>query len=96
MLLWLFPGRRIAEDLGGFLIVVPVLSFVLIYLWKAHSDPDFCRSETHVQRLKKIELEMMGTETRQIEGEVLEGQALLNSVKDLLAIGDNRSDEGDK
>lgn len=79
VLLSIFPNRPFVELLGLLLIGVPAACFVPLYAWKAHCDPDFCRSETHVQRLKRIELETMGSETRQIEGEVLEQQSLTAS-----------------
>jgi hypothetical protein len=85
--------RPLVEDLALILIGFPVLSFVPLFWWKAHSDPDFCRSETHVQRLKKIELEVMGTESQQIEGEVLEQTALITSIEEPPAI-QHRSNDG--
>lgn len=71
-LLTISENRPLVEVLAVSLIGFPVLSFVPLFWWKASSDPDFCRSETHIQRLKKFELEAMGTESRQIEGEIVE------------------------
>ena len=60
------------ETLASFLIGAPILAFIPIFCWKAHTDPGFCRSESHVQQLKKIEMEMMGSESQQIDSELLE------------------------
>lgn len=89
-----FPGRLSVEIVGLLLIVLPTVYFIPLYTWKAKADPDFCRSETHIQRLKKIELEMMGSEMHQIKGEVLELTAKLESEP--LALKDNGSKGGDE
>lgn len=78
------------------LIGLPIFCFIPLYVWKAGCDPDFCRSETHIQRLKKIELEMMGSDMKPIEGEVLE-QRLLSATEKEPAVLDNLSGkEGDR
>jgi hypothetical protein len=53
-LISLFSARPMVEIVELILIVVPVLTFVPLFAWKAHSDPDFCRSETHIQRLRSL------------------------------------------
>lgn len=65
-----------------------MISFVPLFAWKAHTDPDFCRSESHVQRIKKYELESMGTETKTIPGEVYE-QPTLPPVNEPPQIGNS-------
>lgn len=87
--------RPLVEGVALLLIAFPVLSFVFLYFWKAHSDPDFCRSETHVERLKKIELEAMGTESLQIDGEIFEQEAITTSVKEPVFIGNEPNDGND-
>lgn len=87
--IWLLnisQGRPVLEYLAIALIGFPMLSFVPLFCWKAHVDPDFCRSESHIQRLKKIELEAMGTESRQIDAEVWEQQTITSSVQELPTI----------
>ena len=93
VLLSAFQDRVLIDALAAMLIGVPVLSFVPLFAWKSHKDPDFCRSETHVQRIKKYELEAMGTESRQIDGEIIEQISIVASVKEPLAI-DRESNEG--
>ncbi len=88
-----FQDRIFIDVLATILIGVPVISFVPLYAWKSHKDPDFCRSETHVQRIKKYELEAMGTESRQIEGEIVEQASVVASVREPLAI-DQESNGG--
>lgn len=92
-LLVAFQDRIFIDVLATILIGVPVISFVPLYAWKSHKDPDFCRSETHVQRIKKYELEAMGTESRQIEGEIVEQASVVASVREPLAI-DQESNGG--
>ncbi len=80
------PDTHLLNFLAAILIIVPVVSFVPLFAWKAHQDPDFCRSETHVQRIKKYELEAMGTESRQIDGAVIEQSSIEDSVREPLTI----------
>lgn len=88
VLLTILQDRIFVDVLAFVLIAFPVLSFVPLFLWKALSDPDFCRSESHVQRLKKYELEALGTESRQIQGEIFEQKAITASVKEPHTEGD--------
>jgi hypothetical protein len=67
-LLSLFPNRALIELVGLGLIGVPAIAFIPLYFWKADRDPDFCRSESHVQKIIKYELEMFGSEERQVLG----------------------------
>lgn len=95
-LLSLYPNRPTVELIGLLLMAVPAACFVPLYAWKAHIDPDFCRSETHVQRIKKIDLEIMGSEMRQIEGEVLEQRSLTASEKEPQPLPGPDGQTGDK
>lgn len=74
LVLALYATHAVLQMAGLLLMVIPALCFIPLFAWKAHTDPDFCRSESHVQRLKKYELEMMGSAERQIEGAILEQQ----------------------
>ena len=95
-LLSAFQDRLFIDVLAAILIGVPVISFVPLYAWKSHCDPDYCRSETHVQRIKKYELEAMGTESRQIGGEVLEQSSITALIKEPLVIDHESNDGGGK
>lgn len=48
------------------LIVGPIIVISIIYSIKSFTHPDFCRSEKHVQLMRKIEVESFGTEQKQI------------------------------
>jgi hypothetical protein len=91
-----FGANTLLQVAGLLLIVVPALCFIPLYAWKAHSDPDFCRSESHVQRLKRFELEMMGSQEKQIEGEILEQQSLIASEKDPQVLPSSTADSRDR
>ncbi|MEO8121622.1 MAG: hypothetical protein ABI606_20135 [Rhodoferax sp.] len=96
LLVVISKDRPIVEAVALFLIGFPVLGFIPLYFWKAHSDPDFCRSETHVERLKKIELEAMGTESLQIDGDLFEREIITTSIKEPVFIGNEANDGNDK
>ena len=68
------------------LIVVAVLAFILLYYIKSLSDPDFCRSEQHIQKIMRIELETMGNEGNQLRGEVIEADMLKQADKEPRAL----------
>lgn len=75
-LLSFFSGRPLITEAALLLILVPSVAFIFLYSYKSHQDPDFCRSETHIQRLKKIEVETLGTETKQLPPDIIDGQVL--------------------
>ena len=56
-----------------------VIAFIVLFAIKAIVDPNFCRSESHVQRLMKIEREVMGSETKQVKAEIIEHELLTKS-----------------
>jgi hypothetical protein len=76
------------------LMIVSALAFIILFGIKAFRDPDFCRSELHVQRLKKIELEKLGSEAVQIDAEVLDRAMLTEAVPDPPALSQPSSEEG--
>jgi hypothetical protein len=57
-------------------ISLPVISFILLYFIKSFTDPNFCRSETHVERLRQIDREPLGSDVKQIDPNMIEGQVL--------------------
>ena len=93
VLLILFPESEVILFLAAGVIIVVVIGFFLVYCVKAFQDPDFCRSETHVQKMKRIELETLGSEDRAIEAEVLEQQLLDRATKETRALEDERDTE---
>lgn len=93
LLLFLFPNQPVIQIVAILAISFPILAFVPLYAWKAQNDPDFCRSENHVQKIKKIELEMMGSESKQISAEILEQKSITSSTKEPLLI-DGKSHHG--
>jgi uncharacterized membrane protein len=82
-LLTFFQGVKYAAEVALFVIVVPVVVFIALFSIKSHTDPDFCRSERHIQKMMKLELESMGSEMNQVEGEVLEAELLAESSKEM-------------
>ncbi len=56
--LWL-----LATSAGGFIVLFAV---------KAFQEPEFCRSEVHVERMARLELEAMGSEDRILPAEIVE------------------------
>ncbi len=58
--------------------------FLITYLIKSFQDPDFCRSETHIQKMKKIDLEVMGSDNKQIDGNIIDMQPKSLSPKSTL------------
>lgn len=93
-LLVFFKERYMVELLGMLLIAIPTIAFIPLYSWKAHTDPNFCRSENHVHRMKKIELENMGSESKQIDGEVYEENTMRSIKEPPLIIQQEPSDGG--
>jgi hypothetical protein len=86
VLLMISTQRPKVEDFALILIGFPVVFFIPLYFWKAMSQPDFCRSETHVERIKKIELEAMGNDSFQIPGDVYEDEVNSTSIAEPLSI----------
>ncbi|MCE9594989.1 MAG: hypothetical protein K8S98_12440 [Planctomycetes bacterium] len=47
--------------LAWFLLAAPLIGFFLIFCVKALQDPNFCRSEKHVEHLAKIQVARLGS-----------------------------------
>jgi hypothetical protein len=60
-LLVLSGGNPVLIGLGAMIILPTLFSFLAIYWIKAFKDPNFCRSEQHIERMAKVQIEMMGT-----------------------------------
>ena len=81
-LLAFFPDIPYTRELAIGLIGLTVVAFVVIFAIKAFQDPQFCRSEKHVERILQLEVEFLGTETTQFAAEIVEQQLLNESVPD--------------
>ena len=98
-LLQFFGEIKYASETGLGMIIISVIAFILLYYIKSLSDPDFCRSEQHIQKVMKIGLETMGNEGHQIEGEVIEAEMLEQATKEpksLLTDGEQPSEKEGK
>lgn len=73
-----------------FIVKFSSLSFILLFTIKCFQDPSFCRSEKHIETVKRIELEQMGTEKKQIDAEIVDGELLKSQPKE---IADNTKKE---
>jgi Flp pilus assembly protein TadB len=80
-LLIFFKDLRYVPEVTLGITVIVIISFVILYFIKSCTDPDFCRSERHLERRLKLELEKMGSETKQVEAEVLIREALTIASK---------------
>jgi hypothetical protein len=56
ILLWRFPSDPVIQNTVMLLLEVSVGAFVVFFGIKAFQDPDFCRSEKHVETVKRIAL----------------------------------------
>lgn len=68
------------------LIGISSLGFMILYIIKSFQEPDFCRSEIHIQRMKKIDIEMLGTESQQFQAEVVEREMIEQAVQETNAL----------
>ncbi len=93
-LLSFFSHIKYVSEVALAIISLSVLAFIVLYFIKSFSDPNFCRSESHIQKIKKYELEYMGNESNQIEGRILEGKPTI--VEDKKLTHDASKDGGDK
>lgn len=89
-----FPDSVALRVAAVSLIAVSSMAFIVFFGMKAFRDPDFCRSELHVQRLKKIELEMLGSEAKQIDADVLDRAMLTEAVPDPPVLPQRPREEG--
>ncbi len=82
-LLSFFSHVQYANEIALGIIVISMLSFIILYFLKSFTEPNFCRSESHIQKVRKIELEAMGNESQQIESHVLESKPTVIENKQL-------------
>ena len=62
-----------------------IFVFLIVYSVKSFQDPDFCRSETHIQKMRKIKVETMGSDLLPIDGNII------NTQTESLVSPDNRA-----
>jgi hypothetical protein len=93
-MLWVFGGWPDVRLVALALLSASFVGFIVLFSIKAFKDPDFCRSETYLHRMRKLELEHMGSETKVLPGEVVEQQEDIEDVP-LLSAG-NQVDEDER
>lgn len=54
------------------IIALPLLFFLIVYTIKAFRDPNFCRSERHIERMARTQIEIMGTERISLAAQEIE------------------------
>ncbi|MBI5394363.1 MAG: hypothetical protein HZA91_03610 [Verrucomicrobia bacterium] len=64
------------------LLLLAGLAFIILFAIKAFQDPHFCRSEKHIERVMRMEMELMGSETRQLDAQVVESELTLEAAPD--------------
>jgi hypothetical protein len=67
VLFFYFPGDVLLRIFGVVVVALPVTAFVITYVIKAFTQSDFCRSERHIERVRRMELETMGTDKMPLE-----------------------------
>ena len=55
LLTW-FPDSEVTTKFAVNSLYISVVGFVVLYFFKAAKDPDFCRSEKHIETVKRIEM----------------------------------------
>lgn len=76
------------------LLVASVLAFIVLFALKAIQDPNFARSERHIEQMKRLELEPMGTESETMTAEDYETQMRLGSAPDPVSLDDHTGPQG--
>ncbi|SRR6266404_7569785 len=61
------------------ILIMSSFAFILLFAIKSFQEPDFCRSETHLRSMKKLELEYMGSESEAVPGEIIEEQIAIET-----------------
>lgn len=91
-LLAAFPDVPQVTTVAVSILYISYSAFIVTFLVKAFQDPEFCRSEVHLQEMKK--LEQMGSESHVLPGEVVERQTAIEEPRQLG--GDVESRDGDR
>ena len=56
VLLGAFPNSDVTKQFSVPMLFLSFLAFIILYFIKAFRDPGFCRSEKHIENVKRIEL----------------------------------------
>ena len=75
-LLLCFRDDSLVKENVFFLCRFFVIAFIIVFVIKAFQDPQFCRSEKHVERVMKMEMDKMGSESHQVDADVIERKLL--------------------
>jgi hypothetical protein len=94
-LLWMAGDKPDIRLLAVVLVGTSFGGFVILFAIKSFQEPDFCRSETHVRQMKRLELEYMGSESESLPAEVVEEQPAIEAppVQSVLPAGSEEDDE---
>ncbi len=71
-------------DLVLFILKFSIFCFIGLFAVKCFQDPGFCRSEKHIETIKRIELEDMGTEQKQIDADAVDTEAIEYQPKEIV------------
>jgi hypothetical protein len=93
-LLTFFSSLIAAQIVAILLISIPAACFIILFGIKAFQDPQFCRSERHVEKVLKLEIESLGSESHQLEAEIVEKSLLDASKPESLQLPAERETEG--
>ncbi len=80
LFLLLFPNDPFIKKTFVYLICFAIALFIILYCIKSFQEPDFCRSEIHIQRIMKLEMEALGTESHQISEESIQNAELMEDI----------------
>jgi hypothetical protein len=86
------PGVREAALL---ILEATIASFIVLFAIKAFQDPNFCRSETHIERMKRLEVESMGSESNMLSAAVIEEAIPIEAPPFLPGLPDARRESDD-
>jgi hypothetical protein len=78
-LLSLFRDVPEVRDTALLLLKGSFGGFIVLFAVKAFQEPEFCRSESHVERMKKLEIESMGSETEALTAEIIEAEEAIEA-----------------
>ena len=67
-----------------FILKFSIFCFIGLFAVKCFQDPGFCRSEKHIETIKRIELEDMGTEQKQIDADAVDTEAIEYQPKEIV------------
>lgn len=95
-LIKLFPQDKFVTHFALLFVGIAMVAFIVLFTIKSFQNPDFCRSEKHIETMKKIELESFGTESKQIDAKVFQNEALKGSVKDEKLLPEDKKDTSEQ